>query len=437
MSKLELSKISSNSPASGVFFNYSTDKYGKSIDYRNVDNRLNTIGVDKSEQNTDRESLYWVEPKVMPRGQSNIVLQAMNDGFRSPHEDYFNFNRFYNVNLTDGIPSNRHYVFMCRPDLYLLQLYNPSSPSQRYGLSSESRVAGDPLFRKLWYENPLLIESLTAEFDVYNINNQIKDSMVAVNRSGYGNSLHVDPMTDKAGNHLTTHSLLPFLTGRVQSIQIPDFAIKTYQMTQPYTKYGLPMSLTAIESTTGGSFDITFREDAQYSVTKLFYAWVYYMDGVMRNKFSPKLKYMRFNALDYATSIYDIIVGDDGEEIVWFGKYTGCIPTNVPVSDLGFNKGGSPIDSVSITFNYFNYEAMNPEILLDLNYNSLGYNYMEKYGTKIFDESDCLLDHMSTYNPDLVGPASGYVGRPFVVSYHPLRETEKTKHKLWWARPSY
>lgn len=370
---------------------------------------------------------YFIQPQQNSSKIQDIVLQAHGDGWTVNNEDYVNFNRYYAINLADESPSGKHYVFFCRPDLYLLDV-----KGNWYTLSTKSRVAQDSFFQKLAYEDPMIIRSLTAEFADSNVRN-IQSTFAAPSQSGYGNSTTTDGTRDANGVSLSIHSLIPFLTGRVESIQLPDYSIKTFSLTQPYTKYSLPMSLTSIESTTGGSFDVSFREDGNFSITKMFYAWIRYMDGVMRNEYSPKAKYQKYNALDYATSVYDIIVDPTGTEIKFFGKYTGVIPTAVPLSDHGFNKSGgsSGASSVNISFQYFHYEPLNPEILLDFNYNSLGYIYMENAGKyRVFDMRSCPLPYMDTYDSNYLSAGRPYVGRPYVV-----QDTQRRKFFLRWMPP--
>ena len=370
---------------------------------------------------------YFIQPQQNSSKIQDIVLQAHGDGWTVNNEDYVNFNRYYAINLADESPSGKHYVFFCRPDLYLLDV-----KGNWYTLSTKSRVAQDSFFQKLAYEDPMIIRSLTAEFADSNVRN-IQSTFAAPSQSGYGNSTTTDGTRDANGVSLSIHSLIPFLTGRVESIQLPDYSIKTFSLTQPYTKYSLPMSLTSIESTTGGSFDVSFREDSNFSITKMFYAWIRYMDGVMRNEYSPKAKYQKYNALDYATSVYDIIVDPTGTEIKFFGKYTGVIPTAVPLSDHGFNKSGgsSGASSVNISFQYFHYEPLNPEILLDFNYNSLGYIYMENAGKyRVFDMRSCPLPYMDTYDSNYLSAGRPYVGRPYVV-----QDTQRRKFFLRWMPP--
>lgn len=345
----------------------------------------------------------------------NIAL-AMNDGTAdAAHKQaWVDFDRFYSIDLHTELPSGRHYIFMCRPDLYLVE--EGSAASGVLQLSSESRVNVDPYFTYLAKFHPEIIASLTGDFAGIKSNVLTNTTESAASESGYGNSQTTDGtkvISNGKAYQLTIHSFIPYFTSRVESLQLPDYNIKSNMIVQPYTKYSMPYTTSAIESTTGGNFDITFREDRYYSIHKLFYGWLYYQNNVMRNIFSPKKKYVMYNALDYATSIYDFIVDETGENIIYWTKYTGCVPTNVPMSDLSFNRGGEAESKVSISFSYFMCEHMDRNILLDFQYNSLGYIAMNNYFSDRKLNPFPIDQTVPIYNKDTF-LGKNFVGRPVI-----------------------
>ena len=290
----------------------------------------------------------------------NPILM-MNDGNNdsATKQSWVNFDRFYSIDLTTEQPSGRHYIFICRPDLYLVE--EGSSVAGGITLSSESRVNTDPYFTYLAQFHPEIIASLTSDFAGMKSQTDTNASNVRV-----GNSVY----------QLSNHVFMPYLTTRIESLQLPDYKINSNTIVQPYTKYTIPYTTSAIESSTGGTFSINFREDRYYSIHKLFYAWIYYQNNVMKNIFRPKTKYLRYNALDYATSIYDFIVDDTGENIIYWAKYTGCVPIEIPMSDMSFNRNSGAENKTSVDFAYFYCEHMDRNILMDFQYNSLGYTAM-------------------------------------------------------------
>lgn len=321
---------------------------------------------------------YGGSSPAWANGQRETIMRIMNDGAsdKKGMEYWTKFDRFYTLDLSHELPSGRHYIFMCRPDLYLTEEFQQSSGGN-IKLAKASRVNTDPYFIYLSNMHPEIIASLTGDFAGFGSMSLNTTNQAAAAGSGYGNSSKTDGTTvrssDGASVSLTMHTFIPYITTRIESLQLPDYTVKQNALVQPFTKYTVPYATSALESVTGGSFDLTMREDRYFSLHKLFYAWCYYEDGVTRNIFSPKDKYIMYNALDYATNIYDFIVDDTGENIVYWGKYTGCFPTAVPMSDLSFNRNSGAEQKISIPFTYFLYEHMDMNILFDFQYNSLGY----------------------------------------------------------------
>lgn len=359
---------------------------------------------------------YSLSPKYFSDANKDVnVLRLMNDGSTDVNrkEAWAKFDRFYSVDLTNELPSGRHYIFMCRPDLYLVD----SSSSSSITLSKTSRVNVDPYFIYLEKWHPEIIASLTSDFSGIKRLNIPKANTSIITDKGNTRSLEM-------------HSFIPYITSRVESLQLPDYTIEQNAIIQPYTKYTIPYSTNAIKSSSGQSFDLSFREDKYFSIHKLFYAWIYYQNNVMKNIFRPKTQYIQKNMLDYATSIYDFIVDDTGENIVYWAKYTGCIPTSVSMSELSFNRNSGAETKTSIPFSYFMCEHMDIHILMDFQYNSLGYTAMDSYFSK---SKLCPFDYRTTTVPiydsnTFLG--NNFVGRP--VIFHQTNNTNKPVFKLRW-----
>lgn len=362
--------------------------------------------------------------------EDNAFLASLNDGYLGENA-WTSFDRWYSVDLSQEGPSGRHYIFICRPDLNLVQQTGSSTNGRSKNLNDENGVSEDPYFRYLADFYPDIISSLTAEYNI-----TTKSSLgAAMAGSGYGNSLY---NTQEGGQTMPVHALLPFLTSRAESLQLPDYTIKTDEIRQPFTRYGIPYASSAIESMTGGDFDITFRDDKYFSVRKLFYAWVYYMDGVMRDRFTPKDKYLIYNCFDYATSIYDFLVDETGENVMWWTKYTGCFPYQVPLSDLSFNRGSDPDSKCTISFKYYICEPTSYASLIDFNYNSLGYRFMRESETSVRKDAmkpnlkfadSAIADKYRSSAGSFLG--SNFVGRPCIY----IQKSEFDGHlgiKLKW-----
>lgn len=372
-------------------------------------------------------------------GRNNSILLGLNDGFTF-NKAWSHFDRWYSVDLNQEGVSGRHYIFICRPDLNLVE--GSTDTTTKKVLNPKNGVSEDPYFQYLGTYYPDIISSLTAEFNMTSNSGRTGDAMAG---SGYGNAQYD---TREGGRNMPIHTFIPFLTSRAESLQLPDYSIKTEELRQPYTRYGIPYATSAIESQCSGDFDITFRDDKFLSVRKMFYAWVYYMDGVMRDKFRPKDKYIIYNCFDYATSIYDFQVDETGENVIWWTKYTGCFPYQVPISDLSFNRGSDPDPKCTISFKYYLCEPLSTAALYDFNYNSLGYRFMREglnsNGTAQYrdDAMNPNLQFAPSYNVNAGNVYRGsflgtnFVGRPCICVESPGAINGHYGIKLKWLTKS-
>ena len=173
------------------------------------------------------------------------------------------------------------------------------------------------------------------------------------------------------------HDFIPYLQSRAESLQLPDYQIRTSEFTVPFFSYKFTYPTVTNESITGGSFDVTFREDSDLRITKLFQFWIYYMDAVIKNKMKPTDQHILNNEYDFMTSIYEIITDPTTQKVLFWAKYTGCFPTSVPISNLSHNLGSTMENKVSIQFSYMMVEAMEPRVITDFNNNSKQSSYYE------------------------------------------------------------
>lgn len=248
------------------------------------------------------------------------------------------FNRYGVLFADDEMSSSLGYVFMVRPDLNIV--YDASGGMSNLTLSAET--GADLYLAFLSKMDPTILMCLT--------------------------QLHT------GGYH---HQFIPILYDRVDEYQIPNVELATHEMTQPFSGFKTIYAGNSNGSQTGCQFEIGFRESADLRVTKLFQAWINYINGIALNLFRPKDKYLQAKytdgsqVIDYATSIYFIRTKPDGE-IIFFHKVTGAFPTQVPLSQQSYNRGGSPDNKITVSFTGGYPESMNPITMAEFNWNSLG-----------------------------------------------------------------
>lgn len=283
-----------------------------------------------------------------------------------------NFNRFYQIYPDAELAGNlKSYVIITRPEMNIF-----SGRSNR--LVSEN--ADDPMIRVMANMNPEILHMLTAEYS-------------------------------------SDHDFIPFLQGRTQSLQEVDYQIKTSDFTVPFFSYKYTYPTVTNESRTGGSFDITFREDDQMRILKMFQFWIYYMDAVNKDKIKVSSAARIRNSYDYMCSVYHFICDPTSEWVLFWSKYTGCYPTAVPISNLSFSLGDRIDNKISITFNYMRAETLDPAILNDFmgNVHTRATNYLDLHN----DQFDLTGPSMSSC-PVLTTSSDG---RKFLLKWLPYNST--------------
>ena len=330
----------------------------------------------------DYESLYWNSTgrsKNADGISDTYIKDRMEVDYtvRHPNAQFESFNRYLKNYPEDSLSTLIPYVFFVRPDLNIL--------NNTLDDFANDAIRGDATFRWLFSNAPEVLRSLSTNFSQY-------------------------------------HDYVPYLGNKIESMPTFDFSLKVNENTQAFTGYRSFYAGNAIESTTGINFDISFKEDNNLSTLKMFYAWTYYIDGVVRARFTAKDEYRYNRIADYYTSIYYILCGPDGQKILYFQKITGAFPTNTPLSLLSMNIPMTPESKVSISFSAFSVEQMNPIILSEFNYNSR----MNRTGDWSRPATPRDMDPVPHYESDIMTGRS-FVGTPYIYG-------DSRQYYLMWNR---
>lgn len=322
----------------------------------------------------------------------------------SPHvidtiHDYFD--RYYSVYPDAELTNVYHYIFMTRPDCYLLE---PNSNPARL----RDEVKRDSLIENVFATRPHVIKNLIT----------------------YGSSSKNSPMYIPG-----PHRFMPMITSRCESLQIANTELRTAKLQQPYTHYTQHYGLHIVGST-GIDFSMTFREMADLSIHYLISTWMNYISDVMKGQFSPKKEYIQQNRADYMVSIYDIMLAPDAESILYWVKITGAFPTDNDNSGLSFNLRGQTSNQTTIPFVAYRIEPIDPMALVDFNFNAgitnnditKDINLCNPFQPSIINRKRAkILD--GSGNPWANGYSSGYAFHKAPFIYY----DKKTKmYKLGW-----
>lgn len=339
--------------------------------------------IDLSTPTADEISGYWNPRKWgydgFPRDRYGSNKKNMRTELRevmnltpvidSYQDSYQNFNRLYSIYPEQELSNLKTYVFMVRPSCNILT--NGGSNSELVPANQT-----DPLLTYMSQDHKTVLRFLC-------------------------DGLSAD------------HKFIPFLVYRTESLQLADYTLKDSTVNQPYTNWQIPYGINANESITGGSFDITFREDNQLRVTKLFHAWTHYINGTMRGTLQPnKNLTTKQNKFDYMTTVYLITCAPDASTILYFSQYVGCFPTNVPHSNFSFNLRGDTDNKITIPFRYFKLNHFDPQTLHDFNKCSTPDKSSKYTEAKIYNEKDGVM-------------GDAIVGAPYIVY-------ERASYRLKW-----
>lgn len=265
------------------------------------------------------------------------------------------FNRFKIQYADLQLPKTFQHIFFTRPNLNILTALGGGN----YELLPQTEQ--DPLFYYLHKNNPRLLLSLTQFLDSY-------------------------------------HDFNPYMSNAVKSFSLKDEVLDTLEHGETYTGHKIKYGRHTIKSKTSGELTLDFVDDIDLTLYKMLTAWITYIDKVYRGEFEARDYHLRRKEIDYAISVYMFTLAPDGETILFWTKYTGLFPTNIPSSSLSWSDGSNVnIPRYSVNFEYAWKEDFSVLSLGEFNNNSKG-NF--KY--------------LSSYEPVLLTGGKTWVGSPFV-----------------------
>lgn len=172
------------------------------------------------------------------------------------------------------------------------------------------------------------------------------------------------------------HNFNPMLSNLAQSLEIQDDSVDTLENGETFTGYKMQYSKHNNKSITAGQMSIKFRETANLSVTNMHQLWVDYQSNVYKGIYIPKRDNIWKKILDYACNIYYFLLDQDGKTILFWSKYYGCFPVNVPKSSFSFDYGSRiSFPEVNVTYNYVYKSDLSPRTLVEFNNDGGNGNY--------------------------------------------------------------
>ena len=285
----------------------------------------------------------------------NKVKKSMNLGI-TRNDWYYNFNRFRLIHPDSVLANSKGYIFFTRPDL---NLASSSSETSEVGL----------LINNMCRTHPAIVAGLQKN----------------------------PQMSGVSFDH--AHKFIPILSNRCTGIDINDETLETKEVGDTYTGWKLNYGTNNIKSKAASTVTTSFLDDEQLSIYLMFKIWCEYISNVSRGIVTPRDEYVKTLQLDYANSIYYFLCAEDGQSILFWTKFTGCIPTNVPSSNFTDNYD-TPIrmPKYSITWQYAFKKDYDPYSLAEFNRLANGGDF----------------GAAPMYDPETIRSAVTIVGCPFV-----------------------
>lgn len=260
---------------------------------------------------------------------------------------YNNFNRFgYNIIDPYNIPTvTREYVFFTKPDLNILT----STEGDPTGVFKDlnKNLVNYPFFTDAYSRYRSVLEDLCWSHSV---------------RKGDTISL-----ADGTLHYNMKNNFIPLLSNTlISTLPLPDKNAEYVETNG--NVYGTKIRYRDSSSGTKNfTFSLEFQDTRFYEVYMFFRIYDEYINLKNLGIVSPKERQIWRKILHDQFSIYKITVDEDGTTITHFVKYTGVFPTSVPSSMFSDMNSTEPKGRLSIEFNCFEVEDMNPYILREFN----------------------------------------------------------------------
>lgn len=287
----------------------------------------------------------------------NLGISGTNTQIRTKLYERFNRYKlaFPELYLNKAIPV----VFFTRPYLNILT---------HSGLALHEQTAKHPMFYYLYKHMPEVLHSLTY-----------------------------------SQNYNKGHDLNVYLSNRADSFEVPDEFIETTEHGETLTGWKMMYGKNNIRSNTAGTFNISYTDDMDLSIYKMHKIWVEYISMVYRGELRPLDDHIKRRILDYPCSVYYFLLAPDGETILFWSKYFGVFPTNVPASGLSWSSGsGVSFPKHNISYAYSWKEDFSPLSLAEFNFNTIRQSGESK---RIY---------VKAYDSMNVGLGRALVGSPFI-----------------------
>ena len=280
------------------------------------------------DNNTSKKApIKRLEDKLMAaRASLGIQIHGNNDIAKSVK--YYTYNRYKTPDTNLAFNRSFTHIFFTKPDLNIVQADG----------SANTQTQNHTEAAMIWRRHPEIFHSL------------------------------VDSGRLTAFNPSCIHNFNMLLSNQITSFNPNDDTITTIKDGKTWLEHEMVYG-DSFNGRTSGQFNCTFTETKNFDVQNMLRLWITYINNVSRGVWSPLDKHVHDRALDYASSMYMFIVGEDGESLLYWTKYYGVFPITNGANALGWQHGeenkGAPVYNIDFVYSF--KKDMSPISLYEFN----------------------------------------------------------------------
>lgn len=252
------------------------------------------------------------------------LIQSTGNYTRSQLEWYNKFCRFGAIDPYNTLGTTREYIFFTKPDLHIFK--------NKSVANLNTQLASDPIF----------IDAKERYLDV------LKQLQIS-------NNENKSPFINILSNSVKSTVDLPTITsGEVEGAN---------------NIYGdnIPYRWASWTSDNNHEFSLEFEDSKYLEVYMLFKLWDEYVKKKSKGAITPPDESYIFNKILHdQIAVYKIIVGEDGETIIFFAKMWGVFPKKVPREAFSSLDAEGKL-TFTVDFNATFVEDSDPTILSEFN----------------------------------------------------------------------
>lgn len=198
------------------------------------------------------------------------------------------------------------------------------------------------------------------------------------------------------------HDFMLSLSNKAKSFSLNDVYISSETYGKGTQGYGITIAKSIVEAYAASTFNVTFSEDRYMHVLQLINAWMNHAADYHYGSVAARPEDVVNKILEYAGACYYFVTSEDYESIIYWAKYYGVFPIQLPMSHLSYAQG-TPISNpdIDVTFAYSFRKELDPMIMAEFNYNARLYNGDTPKILNLFDST-------------MGSSPNTWVGKPFI-----------------------